>query len=292
MISDGCKLCGNASLEPFGVYDLRISNESTRAAEGKPSLLVKCSRCGVVFRDEFPAEEIAGEYEEAYYNQTPVLEDHVKFLYSLRWRKIRRYFPRVARVLDFGCGKGYFLHQLRAMGMEDIHGVELNRSALVFLRGQDFDVAGQVSELDDSGPYEVITLFHVLEHLDDPKGFLITLRESLAEGGKLIIEMPDRDGYGFRKFGARWFYLQREHLYYFNKKSLIYLLESSGFTVEKRYRFGGFLVTKGRSDRGKVLALPLALKTPLIYGYLRLCDFFGLHDFIGVVATKRGIRVP
>ena len=286
MISDGCRLCGATSLEPFGVYDLRISNESTRAAEGKPSLLVKCTRCGVVFRDEFSAEEIAGEYEGAYYSETPVLEDHVRFLYSLRWRKIRRYFPRAARVLDFGCGKGYFLHQLRAMGMEDIHGVELNRSALVFLRGQEFDVAGQVSELDEPGPYEVVTLFHVLEHLDDPKGFLITLKESLAEGGKLIIEVPDRDGYGFRKFGARWFYLQREHLYYFNKKSLAYLLESSGYTVEKRYRFGGFLVTKGRPGRKGMLALPLTLKKPLLRAYLWVCDLFGLHDFIGVIAGK------
>jgi len=286
MISDGCRLCGNALLEPFGVYDLRISNESTRAAEGKPSLLVKCSRCGVVFRDEFPGEEIAGEYEGAYYSQTPVLEDHVKFLYSLRWRKIRRYVPRGARVLDFGCGKGYFLHQLRAMGREDIHGVELNRSAQVSLRGQNFDVAGQVSELDEPGPYDVITLFHVLEHLEDPKGFLVDLKESLGEGGRLVIEVPNLDGFGFGKFGAEWFYLQREHLYYFNEKSLISLLERAGYTVEKHYCFGGFLVTKGRPGRKKLLALPPGLKKPLLYAYLRACDFFGLHDFIGVVARK------
>lgn len=286
MISNCCKLCGNTLLETFGAYDLRISNESAQTAEGKPSLLVQCPHCGIVFRDEFPVEELAGEYEERYYTETPVLEDHVKFLYSLRWRKIQEFFPTLSRVLDFGCGKGYFLHQLCAAGIEDVHGVELNRSALSFLRGQGYDVAGKVSELDEPGPYEVLTLFHVLEHIDDPKGFLVTLKESLAEGGKLIIEVPNLDGYGFRKYGARWFYLQREHLYYFNEKSLVYLLESCGYTLEKRYRFGGFLVTKGRQGRKKILALPSALKKPLIRVYLWFCDLFGLHDFIGVVARK------
>lgn len=286
MISNGCRLCGNASLEPFGVYDLRISNESARAAEGMPSLLVKCTRCGVVFRDDFPAEEIADEYEEDYYKETPVLEEHVKFLYFLRWRKIRENFPSTARVLDFGCGKGYFLHLLRSAGMEDIHGIELNRSALGFLRCRGYDVAGRISELDRPDPYDVISLFHVLEHLEDPKGFLAGLKDSLVDGGKLIIEVPNLDGYGFRKFGVRWFYLQREHLYYFNEKSLISLLENTGYTVEKHYRFGGFLVTKERPGRKKILALPRSLKKPLIRVYLWFCDLFGLHDFIGVVARK------
>jgi hypothetical protein len=108
----------------------------------------------------------------------------------------------------------------------------------------------------------------------------------LHENGRIIIEVPNIASYGFRKFGPDWFYLQREHLYYFKQKSLLALLENTGYKVEKCYSFGGFYVTKGRSGRDKMLAIPSGLKKPLIRVYLLICDLFGRHDFIGVVARK------
>ena len=284
MKSECCRLCGSESLVPFGSFDLQVSNESTLSREGSPSLLVRCPRCGIVFQDDFPLESLSGEYEESYYSEEVVLEEHIKYLYSCRWRTLGGYLTKQSRVLDFGCGKGYFLRQLRAVGLDDIHGVELSRSARRFLRGEGYDVAGSLSEFGSAEPFDAISLFHVLEHLEDPRSFLESLKDSLAADGKIIIEVPNIDSFGFKRFGPEWFYLQKEHLYYFDQKSLISLIERTGYRVEMSYRFGGFWVTKGNSGRKKVLNLPKSFKNPLIGVYLWGCDLFGLHDFIGVVA--------
>jgi len=98
--------------------------------------------------------------------------------------------------LDFGCGTGGFL--LKAQNLAAItHGVELethlnshykNRSLTVFQNLSDIP-----NDIQGGREYDIITMFHVLEHIPDPKSILIELSEILADGGQIIVEVPNAD---------------------------------------------------------------------------------------------------
>lgn len=96
---------------------------------------------------------------------------------------------RPLRVLDFGCGNGEFLAICHQFGFES---VGVDRSTARRDRAG-VDVFASADELDGR-PFHAITLFEVLEHLDDPSGVLTMLRGHLAPGGILILETPDCTG--------------------------------------------------------------------------------------------------
>jgi SAM-dependent methyltransferase len=283
MKSVACGLCGGEKLTVFGDFDLWVSNEAVVRRESVSTLLVRCGDCGVVFCDSMPTEELHSEYEDSYYAGDIVLEEHIRFLYFLRFNKLRAMMKPDDRILDFGCGKGYFLDCLRQRNFSHLTGVDLNQHALESLRQRKYTVGDTIEKVADRGPFDCITLFHVLEHIDQPALFLRSLKPYLRPGGRVVIEVPNIRSYGFSRFSGNWFYLQREHLYYFNPESLHGLARSSGFQVESNYDFGGFWVTKGKSGRNNLIKLPFVMKTGLIYGYFKICDWFNLHDFSGIV---------
>ncbi len=94
------------------------------------------------------------------------------------------------RVLDFGCGNGEFLAICALYGFE-ASGIDRS-SARRDKAGP--DIVATVEELDRSSPFHAITLFEVLEHVDDPGGILRMLRELLIPGGILVLETPDCSG--------------------------------------------------------------------------------------------------
>lgn len=283
MLSIGCRLCGGVKLTAFGDFNLWVSNEAVVHREGVSTLLVRCRDCGVVFCDSMPTEELHSEYEESYYAGDIVLEEHIEFLYSLRFNKLRALMKIDDRILDFGCGKGYFLDCLRQRKFRYLTGVELNQHALESLHQRKYTVGNDIEKVANRGSFDCITLFHVLEHIDQPALFLRSLKSYLRPGGRIVIEVPNIRSYGFRRFKGNWFYLQREHLYYFNPESLHTLARKAGFQVESNYDFGGFWVTKGTSGRNKLIKLPVVMKKGLIYAYFKVCDWFHLHDFTGIV---------
>jgi SAM-dependent methyltransferase len=82
------------------------------------------------------------------------------------------------------------------------------------------------------GSFDLITMFHVLEHLKDPAGYLAAARRLLAAGGKLVVQTPNLDCWQYRLFGARWSGLDApRHLYDFRLEDLRSLLENNGFRI-------------------------------------------------------------
>ena len=96
---------------------------------------------------------------------------------------------RPLRVLDFGCGNGEFLSICHQFGFD---AVGVDRSTARRDKAG-IDVVASMDDLDGR-PFHAITLFEVLEHLDDPRGILEKLRSRLAPGGILILETPDCTG--------------------------------------------------------------------------------------------------
>lgn len=147
-----------------------------------------------------------------------------------RLADLRRFVDR-GRLLEIGCSTGEFL--LVAGSCFDVCGVEADPgSARVTTgRGVDCRCGALVDAGFDPGSIDVAVLYHVIEHLRDPRHELRELRRLLRPGGHLVIETPDVETIWFRLLGARWRQIIPDHLFFFSSATLTRLLAEEGFRV-------------------------------------------------------------
>lgn len=132
-------------------------------------------------------------------------------------------------VCDFGTGHGMFLRGAKAIAREVV-GVELNRAQVAELRQDGFRVEQSISSLPSR--LEVVTLFHVLEHLRAPIEVLSELRGKMAPGAHLIVEVPHSRDFLFETLGSQAFKnftFWSEHLVLHTRQSLERTLSLAGF---------------------------------------------------------------
>jgi 2-polyprenyl-3-methyl-5-hydroxy-6-metoxy-1,4-benzoquinol methylase len=201
--------------------------------------LVACAGCGLVFQERAPAHEaLDAAQAEAYGEPTrrfagPV-EAGVRLFRSARVRLAMRLAPTGSRVLDVGCGRGLFLRMLRERGYR-VHGTEL--SAATAAQAYD-DVPVEPGEMfegqfpDDS--FDLVSIWHVLEHLPRPRHALEICHRALAPGGRLLLAVPNFGSLQSQAGGAEWFHLDLpRHIFHFTPETLAHLLESSGYEIER-----------------------------------------------------------
>ena len=141
--------------------------------------------------------------------------------------------PKNGRLLDLGCGVGNFLAAARDSGFE-VAGVELNQSAVRFARetyGLREIFAMRPEEFRAANPdktFDVVTFFEVLEHQDDPQGFLKVAQESLAVGGYIALSVPNRARW---QKGVETLDYPPNHLTRWSPLALRNFLERNGFEV-------------------------------------------------------------
>lgn len=141
-----------------------------------------------------------------------------------------------SKVLDFGCGNGGFLRRLKEQKAANVVGVELDRAAREHLLSEGIDVYESVDMIDPSVKFDVITMFHVIEHLEEPVKIMRTLRERLTDNGLLVVETPNADDalisqYHCKKFMDFTFW--SAHLFLYNTDSLGMLMDHCGFSTVK-----------------------------------------------------------
>jgi SAM-dependent methyltransferase len=132
--------------------------------------------------------------------------------------------------LDVVCSSGVFLDVVTAAGAE-AWGVEPSAwLAEIARRGHGDRV--RCAPLEGAAlpaeAFGVVTLWYVLEHVPDPRGFLALARRHLVPGGLLALKVPARDSYVARALRGRWPLLLPEHLHYFTRPSLRALLREAG----------------------------------------------------------------
>ena len=174
------------------------------------------------------AEGIGGYYPDAYYGQRhPFLAG---LMMRLREQKLPRVKGRPGRLLDIGCGRGDFILYCRQHGWL-VAGIEQRQSPVMALkRSLDLEVyePEQLAALP-SESFDVVTIWHVLEHLSDPGEALAQVCRILKPTGAVLIEVPNFGGWQSRVGGPAWFHLDvPRHLTHFERPTLARLLADRG----------------------------------------------------------------
>jgi len=167
-------------------------------------------------------EEVRGFYPEQYYGEPgtkfqPLVERLVRLVGERHISFLTRFLAPGGRVLDVGCGRGVILGPLADRGFE-VHGVEISAEA-----AQGADPRAEIriaSSLGDAGYeagfFDQVVIWHVLEHVADPRGTLEEVARILRPGGRLIVAVPNFSSAQARWTGAAWFHLDLpRHLYHF-----------------------------------------------------------------------------
>jgi 2-polyprenyl-3-methyl-5-hydroxy-6-metoxy-1,4-benzoquinol methylase len=142
--------------------------------------------------------------------------------------------PSNFKLLDVGAANGFFVELCTRRGI-DATGIEISQDAVEWAKRLGRNVTNSTLEKFSSAEkFTAITLLDVLEHIHDPIEFLAAASINLEDNGLLLINVPNEGSLTAKLTGKNWHaLLPPEHWFYFNKKSLKFLLENSGFEVIK-----------------------------------------------------------
>ncbi|RMF06887.1 MAG: class I SAM-dependent methyltransferase [Candidatus Neomarinimicrobiota bacterium] len=206
--------------------------------------IFRCQTCRLQFTGHRPAESELGRYyrSEEYLSHQEQVHTLWERAYTLarRWGAGRKRaflhrhtgFER-GRLLDYGCGVGEFLRALDRHGWE-VWGVEPAEAARTRAERH---LPGRIVTPEDlsvlsSLRFQVITLWHVLEHLYHPGDILGRLAGLAAEGGWLIVAVPNAASWEAMRYGPNWAAWDvPRHVYHFTPERLRILLEEQNWTV-------------------------------------------------------------
>lgn len=205
--------------------------------------LWSCANCTAMFTQNVPDVESIGAYyqSENYISHSDTQKGLINSLYHLvrnytlkRKRTLikRASGLRKGRLLDVGAGTGAFAHTMLAAGWE-VTALEPDKGAATVAKkkyGLSLMPYETLFKLEDR--FDVITLWHVLEHVHDLQGYLNRFNALLKPGGKLIIAVPNYKSEDRRHYGSFWAAWDvPRHLYHFSPLSMEMLLKRHGFTL-------------------------------------------------------------
>ena len=193
----------------------------------------------------FDDAELSAFYPADYYAFTdrftpksfPLFKRMVRGILGLReFRTKDPKFDKPGKMLDVGCGSGWFISQMRDQGW-DVMGVEPSAAAAEFGRSQRGLNIFTGSLLDaefDTGSFDYVRLNHSLEHMSDPNRILAEIHRILANDGKLMVGVPDRESLNAKIFGPYWYHLALPlHAFSFSAETLKMMLDKHSFAVQK-----------------------------------------------------------
>lgn len=218
-----CKICNSNNIYTY--------------SHGK-SELTSCRSCKISYNSIFPTKE---ELEETYKKNYKLSVDD---LHNAERRRLFRYPENISlisdlmnyskppsSILDIGCDRGFFLDEARRYGYK-VYGVELSQEARSYTQKINIDVKDDIEDYDRK--FDVITMWHVLEHLENPKEFLEKVKSKLNRPGYLLIRVPDFGSYWSQFIKDKWdWFTPNVHLFHYNIESLGHLINSLGFSIEK-----------------------------------------------------------
>ncbi len=320
-VNRACILCdGRKFVNLYSSYDYLTC---------KSYLVEKCSKCELVRTKINGKVSVSQIYPVEYYGNKGsrfgvFLEILVKYFRYQRANFID-YVVRInsKSILDCGCGRGIMLDHLKNRGWS-VCGTEIDSVLVDALKSKGIDVfeTDSVSSLGNKPRFKVVSLFHVLEHLSNPKVELGYIYNLLEDDGLLVVEVPNLGSFQAKISRGKWFHLDvPRHISHFELKTLKALVESTGFEIcsitthSWEYGYFGLLqslqnilssdgqsnafynnlhVNKGKSiNNRKNLVFGLILSfilLPIVFVLESIFSLVGRGGALRLVAKKREIK--
>jgi len=204
-----------------------------------PERIIKCISCGLVFVP--PGEDtkrLLDEYAQGLVDEEYISEEPGRRkTAAIVLNKLKKYKNGGNCLLDIGCSAGFFLDEAKKRGWS-VEGVDPSVWAAEFAQER-FGIKVHNMTLKQANLpanfYDVVVLHDTIEHILKPRQTLVEIRRILKPDGVLYINTPDINSIASRLLKARWWGINRYHLFYFSKDTLNRLLEASGF---KSIRWG------------------------------------------------------
>ncbi len=228
-----CPVCDQQDLRAFiSAKDHTVTHEEFK--------IQQCARCGFMATNPRPSVQSIGEYylSENYISHSGKSKTIFDKIYlavrklTLKWKYdlITEHISKPARVLDFGCGTGEFLHTFKANNW-NVTGVEpslLARQKANHLLGNKV-----LKELpDDKDVYDAITLWHVLEHIHLLNPTIQKIKNCLSPSGIIFIAVPNPESHDCKHYKEYWAgYDVPRHLWHFTRETMTALLKKNGLKI-------------------------------------------------------------
>ena len=221
-----CNLCGCSNMAIL----------ATRSRNNTQLRSVICQECGLVWSDPFPHDSrhfYEKDYRLEYKNTSIPKPNHVLqagIVALERYNKIKHLLAGPKTILDVGTGGGEFAYLLKCLG-HDLHGIEPNKGYAgysVAEYGLTVQTGFIQDECFDHERFDVITIWHVLEHTEDPCLVLGKLRRLLKPEGVLVVEVPNIEAICQSPKST----FHEAHLFNFNSKTLSKMGEKAGLIAE------------------------------------------------------------
>jgi len=229
-----CNLCGMKKAHL--IFKLRNKYPPI----GEMLNIVKCNNCGLVYlNSSLHLGETKKYYPQEYFSRLNLkrMDERGKNRLDTKCKNRLNeilYFKKSGKVLDIGCGDGYFLNYLKQKGWQ-VRGVEISEFAAQKIK-EKYDIDIFCGELSQAGYpeeyFDVVSLFEVLEHLPDPSGTLLEVQRIIKKTGLLIMTVPNFDSLQRLLFGKYWHIIDPpRHLFYFSRTTLDNILKKSNFSL-------------------------------------------------------------
>lgn len=246
--SPGCPICAFPSPELFCVRQ----DDSSRP---KPWDVMRCPECEHGWTWPVPTnKQLKDYYSDGYYGDIALTLNEFEsgsLQQSRSWRRetekvhLVERFCQSGRLLDVGCAGASFLLALDPDKWHRV-GIDTSSHAVTMVRSRFPELEiyrGDIFLTDlDAQSFDVITFWHVFEHVADPEEVLLRVKSLLRPGGYVIVSLPNFSSYQARLFNHYWFALDvPRHLHHFSPYSLERLISKSGMLLEKHLFFSRLL---------------------------------------------------
>lgn len=235
-----CPVCQNS------VYKRRRTLRDTEGFASRHFQIAACNHCGVQVSLPFLNDaELAPWYYESYHGSRRMGTLHpfslaMQFFMAIRILRIKPYLRQGVTVIDYGAGNGLFVKALAHRGV-NAFGVENSTFQAIDdccqpIRGTVLSSFNRLEHFNIMP--DIVTLWHVIEHLSDPRSDLCAIHAALPENGIIVVAMPNIQSGQAKITGSNWYHLDPpRHRWHFSDKDLSRLLRSSGFEIISRKHF-------------------------------------------------------